>query len=403
MNSMVIKAKLAATLGALCALAAQNALALQPANLRLGPLYITPTLDLRTFYTDNLWLTDKQKKQTWAAVVTPRVQAWLQNGPNDYSLQLEVKDSSYASSHDDDYTDYTATLDVHQEFTARNTLNLFGQYYDGHEDRGAGFIEGDLSLLTDKPVEYVRSTAGGDYTYGNTESRGRVRLDTRADNFDYQNFRNFTRYFDRLEAQFGATFFWKIAPRTDALLQVRTIANDYERKNPSDPAGSLTSDEMNYLVGVAWEATARTSGHIKVGWYDRDYDSAARQDKDGFLWEVGVTYQPRSYSEVSLKSRRYYQETNGLGNGINTLEASVAWDHDWNSRSSTGLRLNYANDDYEGSVRKDNTYTAEARYDYAFRRWIDLGVGYRYEYRDSDIPSFDYTGNTFFLEARLSL
>ena len=67
------------------------------------------------------------------------------------------------------------------------------------------------------------------------------------------------------------------------------------------------------------------------------------------------------------------------------------------------MRLGYANDDYEGSDRKDDTYSAEARYDYAFRRWVDLGAGYRYEHRDSDLQFFDYTGNIFFLEAKLSL
>ncbi len=381
----------------------QATLALEPANLVLGPVFFTPTLDLETFYTDNLWLTDIQEKDTWATVVTPRLQAWMQNGPNEYSLNFEAKDSTYFDSGDDDYTDYTTTADIHQEFNARNTLNLFGEYYDGHEQRGTGFIEGDLSFVTDKPVEYELTTFGGDYTYGSQEARGRVTLAAKSAEYDYQNYREFTRFRDRTSDTLAGTFYWKVAPRTDALIETRYINNDYDQRAPGNPDGSYTSDQMDYLVGVEWQATGKTSGHVKLGMYDRDYDSAARKDEDGFLWEVGVLYQPRTYSSFELNTRRYYQETSGPGNAINTEAATLAWRYDWNQRSSTGLILGANVENYEGSDRKDDNYNVEARYNYALRRWMDLGAGYRYEDRNSDLNSFSYTENVFFLEAELSL
>jgi len=379
------------------------AAALQPSNVLIGPLFVTPTLELETAYTDNLWLTDTREKDTWLTRVTPRVQGWLYNGASDYSVAFQAEDSTYLDSGDDDYTDYTTNLDIHQEFNAKNTLNLFAEYYDGHETRGQGFIEGELSLITDKPIEYELSTFGGDYTYGGEQSRGRVKLAGKSADFDYQNYRDFTRFYDRTEDTFAGTFFWKIAARTDALLEARLIDNNYSRRNPADPGGSLTNEEMNYLLGVSWEATGKTSGHVKLGMYDRQYDSGSRGDEDGFLWEVGVVYQPRTYSTLDLKTSRFYQAPNGLGDGINTREVTLDWDHGWSQRSSTRLGFGYANDNYEGGNREDNSYRIEARCDYAFRRWMDVGLGYRYQYRDSDREVFDYNANTVFLEARLSL
>jgi hypothetical protein len=378
-------------------------MALDPANIELGPLYLTPTLAVKEYYTDNLWLTNVQEKDTWASVVTPKVQAWMQNGPSDYSMSFQVEDSTYHSSGDDDYTDYTTHLDIHQEFTARNSANLFAYYYDGHERRGTGFIEGELSLITNKPVEYTQATFGGDYTYGSTEGRGRMKLAAKSSEFDYKNFREFTRYYDRTEDTLDGTFYWKVASRTDALFELRAIDNNYDRPDPEDPAGTLTNDEWNYLVGVAWDATAKSSGHVKVGGYDRQYDSSDRSDEEGFLWEVGVEWKPRSYSLVDFTTRRYYQATNGLGDGINTREAKLGWRHGWSERSSTRLNLGFSNDDYEGSERKDDIYGVEARYDYAFRRWADFGIGYRYEDCDSDLDFYDYNENVFFVEAKLSL
>lgn len=377
--------------------------AVEPANVQIGPLYITPTVDFETFYTDNLWLTSEQEKDTWVGVLKPRVQTWLQNGPSDYSLSFELEDSTYADSSDDDFTDYTSNLDIHQEFNAKNTLNLFGEYYDGHEDRGTGFIEGDLSFFTEKPVEYDRTTTGGDYTYGSTESQGRVKLALKSVDYDYGNYREFTRFYDRTEDTLAGTFYWAIAQRTSAILEVRAMNNDYDTLDLTNPAGSRTNDEMNYLLGLVWEATAKTSGHVKLGSYDRQYDSSARSDENGFLWEVGVSYAPLTYSILDFQTRRFYQESNGLGDGINTEEARLGWDHSWNNRYSTVLKLSAISEDYEGIQRTDDTYGIEARFDYSFRRWMDLGAGYRYEDRDSNVGIFDYSGNIFFIEAKLSL
>ncbi len=403
MSGTAPAAFLAAVVCASGALTVPSALALEPTSLSAGPVFFTPTLDVKTYYTDNLWLTDQREKDTWVGIVTPRLQTWLQDGLNTYSLIFELEDSTYENSGDDDFTDYTTRLDLHHEFNVRNVLNVTGEYYDGHEDRGTGLIEGDLVFATDEPVEYTRTSAGGDYTYGSRDAHGRVRLAAKTTDYQYDNYRDFTRYRDYNQDVYDGTFFWSVAPRTDLLLEARAIDNDYDETDPADAAGTLNSDEMNYLLGVAWDATAKTVGHVKLGIYDREYDSGARSDVDGFTWEVGVTWKPRTYSILDLQTRRHTQETNGLGNAIDTQDLSLGWNHHWNQRAQTTLRVLYSNEDYQGASREDDNYAAEARYDYEYRRWLDLGAGYRYEDRDSDISSYSYDANIIFFEAKLSL
>ena len=403
MSGTAPAAFLAAVVCASGTLTVPSALALEPTSLSAGPVFFTPTLDVKTYYTDNLWLTDQREKDTWVGIVTPRLQTWLQDGLNTYSLIFELEDSTYENSGDDDFTDYTTRLDLHHEFNVRNVLNVTGEYYDGHEDRGTGLIEGDLVFATDEPVEYTRTSAGGDYTYGSRDAHGRVRLAAKTTDYQYDNYRDFTRYRDYNQDVYDGTFFWSVAPRTDLLLEARAIDNDYDETDPADAAGTLNSDEMNYLLGVAWDATAKTVGHVKLGIYDREYDSGARSDVDGFTWEVGVTWKPRTYSILDLQTRRHTQETNGLGNAIDTQDLSLGWNHHWNQRAQTTLRVLYSNEDYQGASREDDNYAAEARYDYEYRRWLDLGAGYRYEDRDSDISSYSYDANIIFFEAKLSL
>ena len=386
---------------------AQSTLAIEPRNLRAGPVYIAPTLKVSARYVDNLFRLDNDEKNTWVTEYTPKLLTWLQDGTNTYSLSYQLEDSHYASSHDDDFTDHRANLDMHHEFNIRNVVNVSGEYYDGHEERGTGLSEGEISQIIDEPVEYESTRFGGDYTYGNRLSRGRLELAARTVSYEYKNFRNFTRFRDRDADTYSATFFWKIGSRTDALLEARAINNDYDRDDSLNPAGSLDSDEMHYLLGLTWDATARTTGSVKMGAYDREYDSSGRSDDDGFQWEVDVTWKPRTYSSINLITRRVSQETNGLGDFIDTSEYAVAWDHNWTLRSKTRVSFLFGDDDYSGTGRSDDRFKLEAGFSHEMRRWLDLGFGYRFEKRDSNArlldESLDYTQNMFFVEAKLSL
>ena len=393
---------LPAAIAAATATFALGAQAYQPANLQAGPVFITPTVDTEVGYTDNLFRSEDDEKSTWKSVVTPKIQAWLQNGINTYSLEWEGTDYRYFSSHDDDFFDNRVNLDIHHEFNVRNRLNLFAEWWDTHEERGTGLAE-SVSTLIDEPVELERTTLGGSYTFGADSATGRLKLAAKNEDFEYQNFRAFTQYRDYDRDTLAGTFYWGISPRTDLLAEVRYQDVEYDTVNPLDPFGSLDAEEFNYFVGAEWEATAKTSGSIRLGMFDREYDSGLREDDDGFSWEIDLTYEPRSYSSWTLTSGRETRETNGLGDAVDSSNTELRWNHDWASRSSTHIAVNFGTDDYTGSEREDDLWGVDASYNYAWKRWLDLGIGYRYEDRDSEIDLRDYSRNEYYLQANFSL
>lgn len=381
--------------------------AVEPADFKLGPVYVAPTLDVETRYVDNVLRTPSSLEySSWVLDTLPKVQAWLQSGVNTYSLSYQLQDFRYSSSKDDDFTDHQVNLDINHQFNGRNRLELHALYFDGHEERGTGLAEGRLAEGADRPVELQKTRFEGIYTYGGRDTRGRLDLGYRYYEPDYQNFRAFTRFRDRDEDTFFSTFYWRVRPRTDLLAEVRYTDVSYDEVRRADRLGSYDSDEYSYFLGVKWEATAKTSGSLRLGWYDREFDNGLRADEDGFSWEVDVDYKLRSYSVLNLGTRRFSQETNGIGDFIDTQEYSLAWDHDWSGRASTHVKVLYADDDYQSSGfarRDDDRWFGEARYTYKLRRWLDLGGGYRYEDRDSNAINLDYTRNAYFIEATLSL
>lgn len=386
-----------------CVFHTAPSVAVEPANMRMGSLYLTPTLDVKQLYTDNLLRTSSRELDTWGTIVKPRAQLWAQNNLDTYSVAYELEDGRYQDSSDDDYTNHFFRSDIHKELYEPHAFDLFAKYANAYEARGTGLTEGDLSSLRDEPLKYHRTAYGGQYTLGNTTTRGRLELEARAEETQYKNFRETTRRYDRDSDTLRSTVYYRVGGRTDALAELRVVDTDYRvDPQPGSPLDSLDSDEYVYLVGASWEATGNTTGSIKVGAYDRDMDGDRGNDS-GFDWEVDVIWEPRTYATFKLATRRYSQETNGVGDYVNAREYRASWNHDWSSRIGSDLQLLYGDDEYPGSARRDDLYEVKARLDYSFRLWCDVGGGYRYQKRASTIGSLDYTRNEFFIDVNLSL
>ncbi|MCX2980388.1 hypothetical protein EYC98_05820 [Halieaceae bacterium IMCC14734] len=398
--------KLAGWMGAIaCGWALPVAQAAEPAHAQWGWLNLTPTLDTELNYTDNLFRTQNSSKSTWGTVITPRLQAWLQNDLSTYSLTYEVQDFRYQSSSDDNATDQRLSLDVHQVFNQSNTLNLYAKYFDAHEMRGTGLTEGDAAELIDKPVEFDYEMFGGEYTVGHATSTGMLQLEAKVESLEYTNFREATQYRDREADTLRSTFFYRTGPRTQLLAEWRRAEQDYQGKfiESDGSVTNLDNVESLYLLGLAWEASAKTSGEIKVGTFDRQYKSGTAQDTDGIHWQVAARWQPRTYSNLGFTTRRLARETNGVGEYIDTGEATLWWTHAWSSQYQTKINFLKAKDDYKGSSRNDNRTHFSASIDYNMRRWLEFGTGYRYEKRSSNTSTFGYTRNVFFIDLNLSL
>jgi polysaccharide biosynthesis protein VpsM len=377
--------------------------ALEPANIPVGPAYVTPKVEVEHGYSDNIFRTASDEESSWYVETVPEVELWMPRGPNNYSLGIKTSDYGFSSSEAENFRDDEAELNVHHEFNSRNAVNVKGEYFDGHEEPGTGLAEGELARQISDPIQLEKKRYKFDYTFGNRDSKGRLEIGYGREDWEYKNYRDLTRYRDRDQDVWRGVFFWKVAPRTDILAEVRRLTVDYNEIDVSDTAGSYDSEEYNYFLGMTWEPSAKMAGSVRMGEYDRDFDSSGREDDSGYTWEMEVTYKPRTYSTFAVGTRRVSEETNGKGDYINSSEVSADWDHDWNSRVTTSLNLGYADDDYEGSGREDDRWKLEATYNYNMRPSLDLGVGYRREDRGSSDFGLDYDLSEVFFRAKLSL
>src|SRR5262249_47562298 len=116
-----------------------------------------------------------------------------------------------------------------------------------------------------------------------------------------------------------------------------------------------------------------------------------------------VTWAPRTYSTFDFYTSRQSNESTGLGDFILTDIYGATWNHAWSSYVNTAVIVKGTKDDYQGFDRNDKTATLGLKIGYKFRRWLTLGAEYNHTHRNSNLDSFDYDRNIYFLTATASM
>lgn len=365
-----------------------------PASVQVAdsPFFVTPYLGLAYGYDDNLFYSHTNEKSSDFYTITPGFTVDARDANKVLQASYRAQVGRYTSSADDDYVDQTARAQFDAAFDRRNFLRLGFDYVLGHEPRGS----------TDRPISgrpdrYQQADPYANYAFGTPGAPGRIEAYYRGVERHYLNNREFTSVSDRDLPEFGAAFYWRVMPRTYVLFEGRKTNIDYTNPNPA------SGDERRIYAGVSWEATAATTGTIKVGQLRRRFDGGNVPTFSDTSWEALVSWAPRTYSHFDFYSARQTNESTGLGSFILTSLAGVNWKHGWTSYLTTGLDLRYQRDQYQGFDRTDRTTTIGVRADYKFRRWLTLGAEFSHANRESNTDIYQYDKNVFLVNATLSL
>jgi len=374
----------------------------EPQSVELGGGKLIPQLSVGLKHDDNIFSQAVREQSDTILTLKPSVQ-WLQEKD---TTSLAVTYSGdygvYQDSGDDDYDDHTVSFDASlspSEFVAAD----FGASYGWlHDNRGEGSSEGITAISRGEPDEYEIGNVNVEVDFGRDSAMFGFLLSASVDDIEYQNNRNETVFRDRDETAIAARVYAKLSGgKTKLFVQASQKDNSYDE----DPilGGKLDSDEDGYSAGIQWEATAKTSGLIRIGQVDKDFDSAARKDSSVNIWEVEVVWSPRTYSHLILNSSSAPKETNGTGSFIDSQDTSLTWLHAWSDDLNTTLSIADGTDEYERSFREDDRQNISLSLKYDWRRWATVGASYTYSERDSNQNLFDFEKNIFAVSLDMSL
>lgn len=353
-----------------------------------------PGIDLSVAHDSNVQLSSSNPRSSSVSIVSPYIRAEGRPGQHKLDATLRMDSGRYANSSGDNYNDYSLLGDADLSFSERSGLKLRAEDRRGHDQRGSTNI-----TLSGEPDRYNQALVNGIFSYGSQGAAGRVELEVGTLRRTYINNRLYTDALDRRQTNLGGTFYWRVAPKTELLVEGRRTSFKY------DVSTLLDSAETRLYVGAKWEATALTEGTVRVGRLKKDFDSSAVADISSSSWEVGVRWSPLTYSVFDLATSKQTYESTGAGSAMLTTQTGLTWSHNWSSRVRSQLQAVKRKDDFPGAApaRTDDTTVTAANIGYQFRRWMRLGASYTHTSRDSDIGTYVYTRDLWMLTAAIAL
>jgi hypothetical protein len=363
-------------------------------GIPLGPITAYPSIQVGLQHNDNLYSNPNNKSGDRIEVVNPAVRFEARQGANTYSVALGSTQGRYQNHTADNYTSNNVNALADLDLSARLRAKLRADYMDSFDPRGS-----TNNPLSANPDRWHQTYAQGIFSYGAQGAQGRIDFELGQMRRGYYNNRATTATNDRTIDDIGATFYWRIAPKTSLLFQGKHSRVDY-----TDSTSTMDSTEDRLLAGATWEATAKTTGVFKLGVVKKEFDDATRGSFTGISWDGQIRWSPQTYSHLNLMlSKAPVETTGGVGNFIDKTTTGLQWVHDWSSRITTEASASYMTDTYKGLARTDNTEIYGLKANYKMRRWLSFGGEYTHTFRDSDNNNFDYKRNLFMLFVRAAL
>ncbi|MFC3608554.1 outer membrane beta-barrel protein [Stutzerimonas tarimensis] len=367
-----------------------SAWAVDPQSVRIGDgILFTPTLKVSERYEDNFRALERNEESSWITSIAPSLTLTAEGSKTGYKLNYTTVSDIFHSSRSDDNTDHHLTGEMVAEFNSRNRIKLDAAYHKVEETAAA-----DQNIENDR---YSSALVGGLYTFGARSARTQVDLGASYEELRYQNSGNLNADKERDTVALRSTVYYAVTPRTRVLGELRHTDYDYVSYNQRD------SKNLALLTGATWDATARTSGTVKIGAERKRFDQSGIDNKSGSMWEAGLSWAPRTYSTFNLHTRRSFDEGEDNASTIRAMSAQLSWEHQWLERLSSTVSLGYVDKEYQDYARDDELTTLGFGLTYAMRRWLDVGIGYKYAENDSTQFNESYTRNIYMLSVTASL
>lgn len=409
---MSIKLTRMAVLVAAAAGLSTSAFALDPQSIRVSDgVVFTPTLKFAESYDDNIHATKNDRKSSYVTTLEPSFTLGLDRAKSAYQLQYRLSSNFYQASSHSDHTDHHLTADTGFEFNSRNRLRLNAGYHKLQDTA----TDDSFLRASNKNEKWNTKNIGGVYTFGARTARTQVDFGLNYDELRYDNStkdlagERINKGNERDAAAGRLTGYYEVAPKTKLLLEGRYTDYDYKSNDARD------SKNKALLAGVTWEATAKTTGTVKVGREKKDYKNSYYKDKSTGMWEAGVEWAPLTYSTFNLKTRRGFDESSDYANfdgldaidnvtsSIKTVDSSLGWKHYWADRLYSEAEYRRIDRKYQNVDRDDKIDQYGLGLTYEARRWLDIGIGMKHRENDSDLDSRSYRRNIYALTFNASL
>lgn len=372
----------------------------QPDGIRLGNFMFFPTVSETIIYDDNIFGSGEDVVPDVKFITAPSLTLQSRLPRHAFDATLAGRIVNYAANPDQNYANVGALIRGALNVDHAHTLSLSALSSLDHEERQDSTAPRDAA----EPVPVFRNRLSA----GVTRDAGRLygTLSATAEHLDYSDVRatdgSTLDQDDRdqtiVSGQLRSGY--RFSPGFELVSKLRLVRTINEIDDGISDDRNATGYEA--LAGLSFEQDALISWRLLGGYGVRDYDSEQYDSVASSLLEAEVRWLPTErLTLLAHASRALVDEIGDEDNGRveTTIGASAAMElrHDLVGR----LRLDYSDQDFSGSSRRDDVITAGADLDWYLGKNWQLTLGYAFETRDSSEDEFDFTRNQIRVGAKL--
>lgn len=368
-----------------------------------------PSLQAELKHDDNVVRDKAATISSWVSTLAPTLKANLVDGPSSYGFAAALKNAVYFDSSADNFTDGYLEAEARLSPGSAHNLKFKANNSWLHEDRGTGVSEGRGNLQPEE-TRFTAQNFQADYEYGSSGSVGKLRANTRYYQKEYDNFRDLTQYRDHDLRQIGGGFVYQTAGAFKLVAELSAADINFKTE---DLSGSRNNTDTNYRLGAEWDISALTTGILKLGYQDKDFDLAARDKFSGFSWEAIVQWLPLTYSGFDFSTGRRAKDVDALNvNSDYIIETTYAigWNHQWSEQLSSKLAYEHQTDEYNRILQLGNTLGREdtrkiitAELESKPLRWLTVTGFVNVEDRTSTLGVIVYDRTVYGLSFQMTL
>jgi hypothetical protein len=375
-----------------------------PLGIRARTFLIFPRLSVDAEFDDNVFATDGDEDSDIGAIISPNIEARSDWSRHALNLSAGATSGTYYEYQKNNYLDFFGQATGRLDVTRDNILSGVLRAERLHQGRADPDQDNDLddpdqgASGRDDLAEYYRMLA--DTAYRHNFNRLFTVLGAGIQRLTYEDTgntqgsrRDRNEYIGRLRLGY------ELSPRIDLYGEGRYSYRDYDKEQIFQ-GEEADKDSHGYQarLGTDVDITGILFGDLALTYSARNFTSSEFEDTSGFGGNGSLTWNVTPLTSIILDLSSEIQETTvefegevAEANFENAVELDVT--HELLRNLLLNANARFERDDFEGTGRTDNTWSAGAGATYLVNRNLSLEADYRYTNRSSDAPNARYDRN----------
>lgn len=373
--------------------------------VRLGSWKLLPKVQLSESFDSNIYATATREKDSFITRLIPTVKLQSDWAVHQVALEAGVDAGWYQDYGDEDYQDYFITNRNRFEILRGNALLTEASYKREHEARSSP----DNVGASAEPVTYddLHGMLGFERSVGVVS----LRVDVSADTLDYDDTDRFgggtvdNSYRDRTVVDGGFKLTYTREQTSQAYFSARLLDTSYD---DSTVGGRPDRDNSGFdlALGLRKNLSSIWIFDAYAGYSPRNMADPSLEDisgADAIAFGAKVLWNPTKLtSVVGNFDRKTYETTVTDASALVHTALAFRVEHKLTESFLLDGNLGYAFDDYAGSPREDDIYSAGLGASYFFTKLVSVRSAYNYYERSSSIASNDYDKHVATVQLRLN-